>query len=93
LILVLTRSPLPFHPIAAGFLLGLIPGVPLSTGVEYGIQSVMYCMGAGWLSLSLYDLLHAIYKFVWKNVLRQSSPPPEIHLPGEDSIPPPATAS
>lgn len=90
IILALTRSPLAFHPVAAGFLLGLIPGIPLSAGVHYGIQSIMYCMGAGWLSLAFYDILHAVYKFVWKNVLRQTTPPPEIHLPGEDSVPPPA---
>jgi len=40
--------PLPFHPIVAGALLGLVPGVPVSPGVEaWTLGPMLYFAGAG----------------------------------------------
>lgn len=77
------RVPLPLHPLAAGIILGLIPGVPVSAGVVYGIQSVLYCMSAGMLSTALYSTIRAVFTFVWLHVLRKPEPVPYFQLPGD----------
>lgn len=90
-ILTTTRIPLPLHPMIAGFFLGFIPGIPLSAGVHYGAQSVLYCMGAGIASNSLYAVIRAGFKFWWTNIARKTEPVPDLVLPGDpsNSLPPP----
>lgn len=83
-VLIFARTPFEFHPMVAGLILGLFPGIPMSKGVGYGIPTMLYCMFAGIMSLAFYDLLHAVYKVWWKYVLRKDDPPPDIYLPGEE---------
>ncbi len=90
--LLMVRIPFEFHPALAGFVLGLIPGVPVSEGVHYGAMSVIYCVTAGIVSLSFYKLLERVWEFVWTNIFRKDGPAPDLPLPGEgDSIPPAPT--
>lgn len=89
IILTWTRVPLALHPLAAGFVLGSIPGIPVSKGVHYGAQSVIYCVSAGMASTALYSTLRAVWGFVWTYVLRKTEPVPNIQLPGEPSMVPP----
>lgn len=82
--LAFAHTPFAFHPAVAGFLLGLIPGVAVASGVHYGIQSALYCMGAGIASLAFYDIIHAVFNIWWKYILRRTEPVPVITLPGEE---------
>lgn len=50
--------PLPLHPVIAGALLGAVPGMPLSPGVEAWpvMGPVLYYAGAGALSVLGHDI-------------------------------------
>lgn len=48
------RLTMPFHPVAVGALIGLIPGMPLGDGVTYPGGAVIYFAGAGVLSTWVY---------------------------------------
>lgn len=85
--LALLRIPFAYHPMIVGFVVGLIPSMPLEAGVHYGTQSAVYVMSAGIFSLSLYALLERVWEFVWTYVLRKEGPAPDLPLPGEESDP------
>lgn len=55
--------PLPLHPIAAGVLLGLVPGVPVSLGEDYPFGPSLYYAAAGALSVVWHDLYSEWKKF------------------------------
>jgi len=51
------RRSLPAHPILAGLGLGLIPGMPISPGVENTAGHMAYFALAGALSTNVYDFI------------------------------------
>lgn len=71
------RKTLPLHPIAAGFMLGLVWKEP-EAGVV-GIGSCMYFAGAGACSIVLYEIL--------KNLAKKRGI--ELELPGQSEPPTP----
>lgn len=50
------RRTMPLHPVVAGALLGLIPGMPLPDGVEGLTSSALYYAASGLLSTWGYNL-------------------------------------
>jgi len=55
--------PLTLHPLAAGALLGLIPGLPVSPGVEGEYGPVLYFAGAGAASVLARNLYKEYKKY------------------------------
>lgn len=54
--------PLPLHPIVAGVVLGLIPGIPLSVERE-GLSAPLYYAAAGAVSVVYRNILREWQKF------------------------------
>ena len=76
------RKTLPLHPVAAGALLGLTPGVPLGTGIEGTTAAVLYFAFAGVFSTWAFAIVKAWAKS--KDI--------DLKLPGDSSsAPPPAS--
>lgn len=50
------RRTMPLHPVIAGALMGLIPGMPLPDGVKGTTAAALYYAGSGLLSTWGYDL-------------------------------------
>jgi hypothetical protein len=74
------RKTLPLHPVAAGALFGLIPGLPTSPGIpETMASSALYYGAAGLVSTWAFDIIRGIAK-------KRGY---DIHIPGEKPTPPP----
>lgn len=57
------RKTLPLHPVVLGALFGLIPGLPLSQGVEHTMAtSAMYYAAAGLTSTWAFSVLRGLAK-------------------------------
>lgn len=56
------RKTLPAHPVLIGLLIGFIPGMPVSPGVEGRASRVLYFMAAGVLSTWAFMLLKQFAK-------------------------------
>lgn len=74
--------PLPLHPVVTAVALSFIPTLWMSPGMhDHQSWRATYLIGAALLSLSIYDIIHAILK---KNGFN-------LKLPGEATFPPEAT--
>lgn len=56
------RKTLPLHPVVIGLLVGLIPGVPASAGIEAVAAKCLYFGGAGASSTWIFDVIKGIAK-------------------------------
>lgn len=75
------RKTLPLHPVAAGALLGLIPSMPVGSGVEGRTAAMLYFAFAGVLSTWAFAIVKAWAKS--KDI--------DLKIPGNgSSTPPPA---
>jgi hypothetical protein len=88
------RKTLPLHPVAAGALFGLIPGLPLSNGMEPTMATaMMYYAAAGLVSTWAFAVLKGIAKrkgIELPTANGETTPPParEDHpTPKETPIP------
>jgi cytochrome bd-type quinol oxidase subunit 2 len=70
------RATLPMHPVVLGMAFGMLPGAPVSEGVEGTTARVVYYALAGLCATWSYD------------IARQWSKAKGYHLPSGDSIPP-----
>lgn len=71
------RKTLPLHPVATGLLVGLIPTIPVSPGVEGLAASALYWAGAGLSSTWAFAVVRSLAK---KRGV-------ELQLPGESEPP------
>jgi hypothetical protein len=85
------RATMPVHPIGAGVLLGLLPGMPAPPGFDGSTAGrCLYFAGAGVLSVFLFDLI-ARYRLL-KGLAKPSLAPPSNGVTGAgdgDSLDPP----
>ena len=81
LLKIFLAIPIPVHPVAVAFFIGLFPKIWISSGLEntFWVRE-LYVIGAAMVSMAVYDLLHAILR---KHGL-------DFKLPGEASLTPPA---
>ena len=56
------RKTLPLHPVVYGVILGIIPGMPASPGVESIAAKCLYFAGAGILSTWIFSLAKQLLK-------------------------------
>lgn len=74
------RKTLPLHPVVACALIGLIPGLPLSQGMEYTVATaVLYYGAAGLMSTWAFNVVKGLAK---KKGL-------DLQIPGETPTPTP----
>lgn len=72
------RKTLPLHPVVAAILIGWIPGMPVSAGVEGPMGAIMYYVFAGITSTWVFSVAKAMAK---KRGI-------ELELPGHSDYPP-----
>lgn len=73
------RKTLPLHPVICGALLGLVPGIPVSSGVpQTTAATVLYFAGAGVCSTWVFSTLSSLLKQKGVELggsMRPSAPP------------------
>lgn len=72
------RKTMPLHPVAVGALLGLVPNIPLGTGIEGRPAAVLYFAFAGVFSTWIFAFVKAAAKKrgIDLKLPGQSDPPP-----------------
>jgi hypothetical protein len=84
------RKTLPLHPVFAGALFGLIPGLPVSPGVpETMAAHAMYYGAAGLASTWAFDVLKGIAKKRGITIQSPISLPPDDEVDTNPGTPPP----
>lgn len=73
------RKTMPLHPVLAGMILGLLPGMPLPETVQPGTQAVLYYIGAGVSSTWIFSVVKQMAKK--KGI--------DLELPGQSVVPSP----